>query len=130
MGLLDLVKQQHAVRVLVDRVGQQPALIEADIARRRADEAAHRMPLHIFRHVETGQRNAEDAGELPRNLRLADAGGAGEQIVAERLVWLAKHGAAELDRRGQLFYLLLLPEARRRPRSHSTHYWASRLPAS
>src|SRR3546814_10108047 len=68
------------------------------------------MPLHIFRHVETGQRNAEDAGELPRNLRLADAGGAGEQIVADRLVRLAKPGAAELDRRGQLFDRLILTE--------------------
>src|SRR3546814_9504807 len=110
MGLLEFVKLQHEVRVLGERVGQQPALIEADISLRRADGAAHRMPLHIFRHVETGQRNAEDAGELPRNLRLADAGGAGEQIVADRLVRLAKPGAAELDRRGQLFDRLILTE--------------------
>ncbi len=39
MRLLDLVEQQHAVRMLVDAVGQQPALVEADIARRRADQA-------------------------------------------------------------------------------------------
>src|SRR3546814_15351558 len=66
--------------------------------------------LHIFRHVETGQRNAEDAGELPRNLRLADAGGAGEQIVADRLVRLAKPGAAELDSRGQILERMILTE--------------------
>ena len=28
MRLLDLVEQQHAMRVLVDRIGQQPALVE------------------------------------------------------------------------------------------------------
>ena len=37
--LLDFVEQQHAVRMLIDAVGQQAALIVADIARRRADEA-------------------------------------------------------------------------------------------
>jgi hypothetical protein len=39
MRLLDLVEQQHAMRMLVDAVGQQAALVEADIARRRADQA-------------------------------------------------------------------------------------------
>ena len=37
MGLLDLVQQQNRMRMLEDGVGQQAALIEADIARRRAD---------------------------------------------------------------------------------------------
>src|SRR3546814_260408 len=67
MRLFDLVQQQHAMRMLIDRIGQKPALIEADIARRRADQAADRMPLHILRHVETGDRNAEDRGELARS---------------------------------------------------------------
>ena len=39
MGLLDLVEQQHDMGVLVDRVGQQAALVEADITRRSADQA-------------------------------------------------------------------------------------------
>jgi hypothetical protein len=43
MRLLDLVEQQHAMRMLVDAVGQQAALVEADIARRRADQAADRV---------------------------------------------------------------------------------------
>jgi hypothetical protein len=38
--LLDLVEQQHAVRLLGDGLGQQAALVEADVARRRADQAA------------------------------------------------------------------------------------------
>ncbi len=63
------------MRVLIDGIGQQTALIIADIARRRADQAAHRMALHIFRHVETLERNAEQLRQLPRDFGLADAGG-------------------------------------------------------
>ena len=37
--LLDLVEQQDAVGMLVDRVGQQTTLVESHIARRRADQA-------------------------------------------------------------------------------------------
>ena len=59
MRLLDLVEQQHAMRVLVDAVGQKPALVEADIAGRRADQAADRVALHVFRHVEAQQLDAE-----------------------------------------------------------------------
>ena len=40
MRLLDLIEQQHAVRMLGDRLGQQAALVEADVARRRADQRA------------------------------------------------------------------------------------------
>jgi hypothetical protein len=59
MGLLDLVEQQHAVRVLVDAIGQQAALVEADIAGRRADQARDRVPLHVFRHVEAQHLHAQ-----------------------------------------------------------------------
>src|SRR3546814_6459685 len=85
MRLLDLIEQQHAVRMLVDRVGEEAALVVADIARGRADQAAHRMALHVFGHVEALERNAHDRGELTRHLGLADAGGAREEIVADRL---------------------------------------------
>ena len=51
MGLLDLIKQQHRIGVLVDGIGHQPALVKADIARRRANQPRNGMPLHIFRHV-------------------------------------------------------------------------------
>jgi len=60
MRLLDLVEQQHAMRVLVDRIGQEAALVIADIARRRADQAGNAVPLHIFGHVEALERNAHD----------------------------------------------------------------------
>ena len=39
MRLLDLVEQQHRVRRLVNRIGEQTTLVEADIAGRCPDEA-------------------------------------------------------------------------------------------
>ena len=101
MRLLDLVEQKHAMRMLVDAVRQQSALVEADIAGRRADQPRHRMALHIFRHVEAQQLDAERGGELPGDLGLADAGRAREQVAADRLLRFAQTGAGELDRRGE-----------------------------
>ena len=45
-----------------------------------------------------------------RDLGLADAGGAGEQVAADRLLRLAQAGAGELDRRGQRLDRLVLAE--------------------
>ena len=101
MRLLDLVEQQHAMRMLVDAVGQQAALVEADIAGRRADQPRDGVALHVFRHVEAHQLDAERRGELLGHLGLADAGRAREQVAADRLLRLAQAGAGQLDRRGQ-----------------------------
>ena len=76
MGLLNLIEQQDAMRVLVDGIGQQAALVKADIAWWRADEARDGVLLHIFRHVEPLQLNAQCAGELFGDLSLAHACGA------------------------------------------------------
>ena len=59
MRLFDFVEQQHGVGVAVDRVGQQTALIEADVAGRRADQARHGVRLHVFAHVEAEELDAE-----------------------------------------------------------------------
>ena len=85
MGLLDLIQQQHRVRMLGHRLGQQATLVETDIARGRADQPRHRMTFHVFGHVEADQLDAERERELARHLGLADAGGAGEQERADRL---------------------------------------------
>ena len=113
MRLLDLVEQQHGVRMLVDRIGQQAALVEADIARRRADQPRDRVPLHVFRHVEADQLDAQGRGELARDLGLADAGRAGEQVVADRLLRVAQSGAGQLDRGGERVDRLVLAEHHR-----------------
>ena len=62
MRLLDLVQQDHRVRMLVDGVGQEPALVEADVARRRADQPREGVALHVFGHVEADQLDPHDAG--------------------------------------------------------------------
>ena len=110
MRLLDLVEQQHAVRMLVDAVGQQAALVEADVARRRADQPRDRVLLHVLRHVEAQQLDAHQGGELLGDLGLADAGGAGEQVAADRLLRLAQAGARQLDGAGQRLDRLVLAE--------------------
>ena len=47
--LLDLVEQDHAVRLAADGLGELAALFVADVAGRRADEARHVVPLHVSR---------------------------------------------------------------------------------
>ena len=57
MRFFDLIKQQYRVRMFNHRIGQQPALIEADVARRRPDQTADGMTFHIFGHVKAQQLN-------------------------------------------------------------------------
>ena len=99
--LLDLVEQQHRVGLLGHRLGEQAALVEADVAGRRTDQARHRVPFHVLRHVEADQLVAERVGELACDLGLADAGRAREEEAADRLVRVAEAGARHLDRTGQ-----------------------------
>lgn len=110
MRLFDFVEQQHAMRISIHRIGEEAALIETDITRRRADQTADRMAFHIFGHVEPLQWNAHDARKLARHFGLADTGGARKQIVANRLVRIAQAGTAQLDRRGQYLDRLVLTE--------------------
>ena len=90
MRLLDLVEQQHRVGMLADRVDQQPALLEADVSGRRADQPRHRVLLHVLAHVEADELVAEVQRELLRQLGLADAGRTGEQEAAGRPIRLAE----------------------------------------
>ena len=62
-------------------LGQLPGLVVADIARRRADQAGHRVLFHVLAHVDGDERvNGVEqlAGQLLDQLGLADAGGADE----------------------------------------------------
>ena len=64
MRLFDFIQQQYRMRVLINRIGQKPTLIKADIARRRTNQARHAMAFHIFGHVEANQFNAKRLGQL------------------------------------------------------------------
>ena len=110
VGLLDLVEQQDGVRGAADRVGQQAALVEADVARRRADQPGHGVLLHVLAHVEAGKGDAEHLGELAGELRLADPGGAREEEAADRPLQGAEAGATQLHRRRDRADRLVLTE--------------------
>jgi hypothetical protein len=66
MRLLDLVEQDHLVGPAPYRFGQHAALVVADIARRRADQAADGMSMRTI-----ACSSSNSLGELG----LADAGG-------------------------------------------------------
>ena len=96
------------MRVLVHRIGQEAALVVADIARRRADQSADGVTLHVLGHVKALHLDAEGGGQLLGHLRLADAGRTREQERADRLVRIAQTGARQLHRRRDLLDRLLL----------------------
>src|SRR5690606_12669217 len=85
MRLLDLIEQQHAMRMLVDTVCKQTALVETDISRRGADKTTYGVALHVLGHVETQKLHAEGSSKLTSHFRLSNACGAGEKITADRL---------------------------------------------
>ena len=53
MRLFDLIEEHHGIRMPPHRLGELPALVVADIARRRTDEPRHGVLLHVFAHVES-----------------------------------------------------------------------------
>ena len=59
--LLDLVEEQHGVRGLAHRVGEQAAVVVAHVPGRRADEPGHGVLLLVLAHVEAQEAHAEDA---------------------------------------------------------------------
>ena len=110
MGFFNFIEQQDRMRLLGDRFRQQATLVETNVARRRADQAADGVAFHVFRHVETDQLDAEDEGQLLGHLGLADTGRTGEQEGADRLVRLAQAGTRHLDGRRQRVDGGILPE--------------------
>ena len=98
MRFLDLVEQHDAVGMRAHGVDEQPALLEADISRRGADQPRHSVLLHVLAHVEADELVAEQQRELLGELRLADAGRTGEQKRSGRPLGLAEAGARPLDR--------------------------------
>ena len=88
MRLLDLVEQDHRVRLAAHGLRQVAALLVADVSRRRADQPRDRMLLHELGHVDPDEvvfRVEQELGERLAQLGLADAGRAEEQERAVRL---------------------------------------------
>ena len=110
--LLDLVEQHDAVGPAADRLGELAALVVADVAGRRADQARHGVLLHVLRHVDADHRVLgveHELGQRAGQLGLADAGRAEEQERADRAVGVAAgrraSGAARCADRGDRLVL-------------------------
>src|SRR5579862_5467330 len=91
MRLLDLVQENHGVWPSAHRLGKLAAFFVTDVSRRRADEAAHRVLLHVLRHVDADHRFLvveEERGDAARDLRFSDAGRTQEDERADRTVWI------------------------------------------
>ena len=76
VGLLDLVEEHDRERLAAHRLGELAALLVADVAGGRADEAADRVLLHVLAHVELDQGALvaeEELGERLGELGLPDA---------------------------------------------------------
>ena len=85
------------------RFGELAALVVADVAGRRADEARHGELLHVLAHVDAHHRLLvveQELGERPRQLGLADAGRAEEHERPDRAVRVGQPGTAAADRVG------------------------------
>ena len=67
-------------------LGQQAALVETDVTRRRTDQARDGMRFHVFGHVKAQQFHAELQRQLTGHFRLADTGGTSQQERTDRLV--------------------------------------------
>ncbi|EPY19096.1 ATP-dependent Clp protease ATP-binding protein subunit ClpB [Strigomonas culicis] len=96
--LLELVEEDDLIRPAAHGLGELAALLVADVARGRADEAVHRVPLHVLAHVDTADEGVvveEELGETLAHLRLADAGGAQEQEGPERPLVRVEAGARD-----------------------------------
>ena len=96
VGLLDLVEEHDGVRAPAHGLGQLAALVVADVAGGRADEARHGVLLHVLAHVDADHRVLRvehELGQRAGQLGLADAGRAEEQERADRPVRVAQAGA-------------------------------------
>ena len=87
MGLLDFVKDDDRVRAAADGFGQLAGFFVADVARRRANQAADGVPFHELGHIQLDQgifAAEHEAGQRLGQLGLADAGGAEEDEGTDR----------------------------------------------
>src|SRR5215813_13971735 len=98
MRFLNLIEQKDTVRRFIDRIGQQPTLIETNITWWSADKPRHGVTLHVLRHVESDEFDPHNFGKLARNLGFAHPGWASEQERAHRAVRVGEPRARELDR--------------------------------
>ena len=111
--LLDLVEQNHAVRLATHGLGQVTALVVTDVAGRRADETRDRVLLHELAHIDADQvflRIEEEGGQGLAQLGLADAGRAEEEEGAVGAIGIGQAGARAANGIGDEAHRLVLAD--------------------
>ena len=101
MRLFDFVQQQHAMRMLIHAISQKSALIEPDIAWRRANQAGYCVFFHVFGHVKTQQLDPKGICQLFGHFGFTNTCWPREEIVPNGLFWFPQTRAGQFDRRGQ-----------------------------
>ena len=94
-------KSTTAVGPAAHRLGELPALVVADVARRRADEPGDGVLLHVLGHVDADHRVLvveEELGQRLGRLGLPHAGGAEEDEGADGPVGILQAGAGAAHR--------------------------------
>ena len=113
VGLLDLVEQDHRVGTAAHGLGELPALVVADVAGRRPDEARHRVLLHVLGHVDPDHVRLvveQEVGQRPRQLGLAHAGRPQKDERADRAVRILQPGAGPANGVGDGRHRLVLAD--------------------
>ena len=64
VGLLDLIKENHRVRLAANGLRELPPRLVTDVARRGAGEARDRVRLHVLGHVEAHLTRGAQGGHV------------------------------------------------------------------
>ncbi len=99
--LLDLIEEQHRIRLLGDRFRE---------TRRCTDKARYGVPLHVFGHVETVQFDAHAIRKLARDFGFSDTRWTREKKCPDRLLRIGEARTRSADRRYQGLDGLILAE--------------------
>ena len=106
MGLLDLVEEDHGVRIAANLLRELASLVVAHVSGRRPDEPRDGELLHVLAHVKGDERvlgPKEELGERLRELGLAHASRPEEQERPARSPGVAEtraHASHGLRHRG------------------------------
>src|SRR5207248_7848712 len=90
MRLLDLVEQDHRVRLPAHGLRERSRVLVADVPRRRADQARHRELLHVLRHVDANERLLISEQELRQSARQLSFAHPGWTREYERADWSSR----------------------------------------
>ncbi len=95
---LYLIQQHHRMRMLNHRIRQQAALIKADVTRRRTNQTADGVTLHILGHIKAQQLNPQCFRQLHGDFRFTHTGRPGKQEGTNGLTILTQTCTAHFDR--------------------------------